>query len=380
MIAEALKDAVRYDEYGNRIYRKKPTEPADTIRAVSLGELLRDHPELRRPVIHGVAREGEIINVIAGPKVGKSWLVYDLLLSVAAGVPWLARFTCERRRVLLIDNELAEPTIANRIPKVVDAKGMDLSDVAGFLEVVSLRGKLKDIFAIERFLATVEPGTYGLVVIDAFYRALPIDTDENANGDITALYNVAAGMAERLKCALVFIHHASKGNQSGKGVTDVGSGAGSQSRAADAHIVLRPHAVDGAVVMEAVVRSFAPVQPLCLRWEFPKFIPADDLDPSELKMPGPKRKRKEDTGDADPSETQIVWTPAKFAETFLNEEPKSKDQIVTAAEVVDISERKAFRWLNAAVDAGLAYRWEFAGKGKPVKFATIAQPVTRVTE
>lgn len=48
-------------------------------------------------------------------------------------------------------------------------------------------------------------------------------------------------------------------------LTDVGAGAGSQSRATDAHVVLRPHEEDGVAVLDAAVRSWPPIEPMCMR-------------------------------------------------------------------------------------------------------------------
>jgi hypothetical protein len=47
------------------------------------------------PVIHGLLRQGETMNVIASSKIGKSRLVTDLALSVATGRPWLDAFPTE---------------------------------------------------------------------------------------------------------------------------------------------------------------------------------------------------------------------------------------------------------------------------------------------
>ena len=84
-------------------------------------------------------------------------------------------------------------------------------------------------------------------------------------------------------CAWVNIHHASKGSQGEKSVVDVGAGAGSQARAADSHLVLRPHEEAGVVVLEAAVRSFPPVEPLALRWAFPLWSPDAAADTRRLK-------------------------------------------------------------------------------------------------
>lgn len=81
---------------------------------------------------------------------------------------------------------------------------------------------------------------FDVIVIDALYKALPPDVDENSNGQITAIYNLLDGYAQTSKAAFVLVHHTSKGGQANKSVTDVGSGAGAQSRSPDAHLTLPP--------------------------------------------------------------------------------------------------------------------------------------------
>ena len=98
----------------------------------------------------------------------------------------------------------------------------------------------------------------------------------------------------------MLIHHTSKGNQSLKAVTDVGAGAGSQSRASDTHVILRRHKEQGVVVMESVVRSFPSVGAVCLRWNWPLWDRDDSLDPEELD--GKKEERQTSANDPDPSD------------------------------------------------------------------------------
>lgn len=119
------------------------------------------------------------MNVIASPKVGKSWLVTDLALSVATGRDWLEAFKCETGDVLIIDNELHSETTANRIPKVMNDRGIELTDVDGRVFVANVRGRLQDINRLASDLMKLEPGRYRLVVLDAFYRFLPAKTDES---------------------------------------------------------------------------------------------------------------------------------------------------------------------------------------------------------
>ena len=248
---------------------------------IPIDRLVEQYPALRPKLIHGFLRLGETMNIIAPPKTGKSWLVTDLALSVATGTPWFG-FPCEQGRVLIIDNELHPETSANRIPKVIEARGFDLKSVGKYLSIVNLRGRLKSLEDIANHIEHYKSQGYKLIIIDAFYRAMPKGTDENDNGAIAAVYNLIDRFAQEIGCAFCLIHHTSKGNQSLKSVTDVGAGAGSQSRAADTHVILRRHKEQGVVVMESVVRSFKSVEPICLRWQWPLWERDDSLDPNDL--------------------------------------------------------------------------------------------------
>ena len=251
---------------------------------ISLGTLKRRFPEMRPVLIDGYLRIGETMNIIAAPKTGKSWLVTQLAICVASGTDWFGH-TCAPGRVLLIDNELHEETSANRIPLVVDAMrkvNPGLPNVDDMIDVWNLRGKWKSIADLAAWLPRFREAGYRMIVIDAFYRALPKDTDENDNGSIAGIYNLIDTFAKQVGCSFVLIHHTSKGNQSQKSITDVGAGAGSQSRAADTHLILREHKDDGYLVLEAVVRSFPRQEPIVLQKAFPLMVPDYDRSPEDL--------------------------------------------------------------------------------------------------
>lgn len=256
----------------------------DDTPAISIRDLIQRNPKMRRPIVHDLLRSGETMNIIAAPKTGKSWMVLDLALCVATGRPWLHRFKVERSPVVLIDNELHEETLADRIQRVATAKGMTVDDLDGWLEVKSLRGALQSFKTLDAGMLApkhVEPGRYGMVIFDAFYRFNCDDgSDENDNGYMARTYNLLDSMAKRLDACLVCIHHTSKGNQSDKAVTDVGAGAGSMSRAADTHLVLREHELAGHLVVDAAMRSWKPLEPTVVRFEYPLFHPEPMLAPT----------------------------------------------------------------------------------------------------
>ncbi len=280
------------------------SEP-EPLPIISWVDLLKKYPERRRAVIEGLLRVGETMNVIAAPKIGKSWLTQGLVFACATGTPWLDTFPTVRGRVLLIDNELHGETSAHRLRTLAESVNVPLNHDLAPVDTVNLRGRLMDLVTLGDHLLRIPAGTYQLIVLDAFYRTLPKDADENSNAAMASLYNRLDYYAESLQAAFAVIHHATKGNQSDKSVTDIGAGAGAQSRATDTHLVLRPHEEENVVVLDAATRSWPPVSPVCLRWDFPIWRPALELDPTALlrfrRKPKPaaegqeeaKRQRKE---------------------------------------------------------------------------------------
>jgi len=342
-----------------------PDTPKPGIAAISVGELVRANPILRPPVIRGLLREGETKNVIAAPKTGKSWLTLDLAISVATGRPWLGQYETVPGDVLIIDNELHRETSAHRVPKVAQARGVPMSEIAERIYIDNLRGRLTDIARLATYTEALEPGRFKVIVLDAFYRFMPAGGDENDNGLMANIYNTIDAIADRLRCCFVMIHHASKGSQASKNVTDVGAGAGAQSRATDTHLVLRPHEEEGVVVLDAGVRSWSPVKPACLRWEFPVWTVDDDLDPTALRNERAKKKTAI-------TETKVKpdrWTPERFVETFIGEELENRIKIREAAMLEQkISRRRVDELFVLAEEQGLIERVKLPGRGAPIGF------------
>jgi hypothetical protein len=370
-IIRRIRDAER------RCRRGQALTPDDTTRPElkTVAQLLTEYPELRRPVITGLLRQGETMNIIASPKTGKSWLALDLAFAVATGRKWLGQFQTAKGDVLILDNELHQETLADRIPKVASARSIALADIAETVVVDNLRGRLKDLLALGSYFRSIEPARFKIVVLDAFYRFLPAETDENDNATMAMLYNHLDRHARDLGCCFVLIHHASKGSQSSKAVTDVGAGAGSQSRACDCHLVLRPHEEEGVVVLDAAVRSWRPVEPLCLRWTFPVWTPAPELDPTALRPERPRRRRNADTIRTEQQMPEKPkWDVDSFVSTFITADGRQADTVIGIAVEKGLSQSCVKRLLSQAVDAGKVHRWTYAAN-KPVRYSTQPQPL-----
>jgi hypothetical protein len=294
------------------------------------------------------------MNIIAPPKAGKSWLGLGLAIAVGTGAPWLDRFKTCCGSVLIVDNELHPETSASRARTVAAAHSLTLEQIGDYVTVENLRGRLVDLPHMDEYFRSIEGKGFSMVILDAFYRFMPAESSENDNALITGLYNLLDRWAERLGCSFALIHHTSKGGQSDKSVTDVGAGAGSQARAADAHLVLRPHEEPGCVVLDGVVRSFKPLEPVALRFDFPRWHLASELDPTKLKSSSSGGKQRR----ADEKATVVSkpeWTPEAFAERFVQPTPEIKPAVIARARKAGLSIRLAEDLLDQCTESKLVF-------------------------
>ncbi|MDZ4848505.1 MAG: AAA family ATPase [Pirellulaceae bacterium] len=279
------------DEHGEVDFEPPVYDPS---RPMGIRRLWEKYRELRPVIVDGLLRRGEVCNIIASPKIGKSFLAGGLAWSVATGQPWLG-FDTVFGNVLILDNELHPETLSNRLWRIAQEMEIDTTDDIDTIDVMSLRGQSAPIHSLEQHFGN-DYDRYSLIVLDALYRTLPEGTNENDNAAMMAVYNWLDRHAARMNAAFVVVHHSSKGDQSDKSITDVGSGAGSISRAADTHLIIRPHEQPGFAVLEAVTRSFKSPDPLTIQWCYPIWQ-ASTLEP-EIKRKKPPRAETKEIDDA----------------------------------------------------------------------------------
>jgi len=275
------------------------------------------NPELRNFVIQGLVREGEVINFISAPKMGKSMFVAFIAYHIAAGKPILKREyqTCGGN-IAIIDTELHKETIAHRMRLVL--KDLNFNpELKKKLFVYPIRGKQISIFEIEPHLVFLKNKNIKLIIFDCLYKLLPKGTDENSNADINGVYNFLDYLAMKYNVAIAVVHHTSKGSQLNKSITDMGSGAGVFQRSPDSHITFYEHEQPGHFVLKGVVRSFKQPEPFVVKFEYPLFHLADKMNPEDVK--GVKKQGKQ--------EERVDLSTSEFAE-FLTDEWLSKKQIV----------------------------------------------------
>jgi len=367
-IAKRLRDAEKKQERG------EADAPADEFvsQRFSFAQLQDAYPHLRPPIIDGLLREGEIMNVIGAAKGCKSWLAHSIAVSVATGVKWLDRFQCHARRVLYVDNELHPQTLAKRSSRVVAEMSVARTSVETLIDYEPLRGRLTDIERLGGYFRSIEAGAYGVIILDAAYRFYPEGFDENSNADVTGFFNHLDSYAKQTGAAMILIHHASKGVQGGKAVIDVGAGAGAWARCPDTHLVVRAHKEADVVVFDAANRNEPPMPPFCARWNFPLFTPDDSLDPADILREG--RRDKKPAPAPTPAIVTPKRTPEEFARQFVSDEPQEKALILAKSFELDIPDREAMRLLLLAKSQRHIHEWSYP-KDRTVYFANRQQTV-----
>jgi hypothetical protein len=348
------------------------------LMPTSLGLLWQQFPELREAVIGGMLRRGQVGNIISTSKSYKTYLMLGMAICMAIGRMWLDRFEMIGGRVLIIDLELQPGDIVRRTREIAAAMHAPLDVVAENIHIQSLRGKSGTVDQIERLILSFSPGDYDLVIVDPLYKTYPENFDENSNAHMTALYRRWERLAEHLDAALFIVHHGTKGSQADKRTVDVGAGASAQSRSADAHIALREHEVDNCVVFDARIRSFAPIDPMVLRWEYPQWQRDLGLNPEDIKTG--RKSRNADKAEPAPKEPPPEpWTEERFLREFATDRPQDKQTIMARASMAGVSVRLADGFIRVAIANRKLFRWVFP-KNRAVLLANVEQPVTETVE
>ena len=237
---------------------------------------------IKYPVlIEGILKQGTKMVLGGGSKTNKTWTLLDLAISAAGGHTWLGKQVISTgKKVIYINLEVIQDEFQGRVKRICEAKGVERP--SNLLEW-SLRGFCNDLrVMLEGIKQRCQNDEISLIVVDPIYKALG-DRDENSAGDMNSLMNEIEAICNETRAAVVFAAHFSKGNQSEKSAMDRISGSGVFGRDPDAILTLTPHEENNCFTVESSLRSFAPMDPFAVEFNFPLFQSRDDLDARKLK-------------------------------------------------------------------------------------------------
>lgn len=234
-------------------------------------------PEL----IKGILYQGGKMSYNGPSKMGKTWSLLHLGISISEGFDWFG-FATTKSKVLFINPELQNFSFEDRIQHI----GRNHNGCATLenFEYVSTRGKqLSSTRLLPLLEKKVKAGQYGAIILDSIYKLYPDNTEENSNSDIGRFLGGLDRLADRTGAAIIFSHHYSKGNQSSKAAIDRGSGAGTWGRDPDTIVSVTEHEKDKCYSVDFNLRDFKPVEPITIRVGWPNVYRETSLNPKALK-------------------------------------------------------------------------------------------------
>ena len=235
-------------------------------------------PPLPEELIAGILRRGHKMLVSGSSKAGKSFLLMELCVSIAEGVPWLS-FSVSKGRVLYVNLEIDPASAINRFLKIYEALGLKSRHAEDIL-LWNLRGHAVPLDQlVPKLIRRVRDLHLDAIVIDPIYKV--ITGDENNASEMGAFCNQFDKICTETGCSTIYCHHHSKGAQGAKKAMDRASGSGVFARDPDAQLDMieleltediKNNVRDGNATawrLESSLREFPNIFPVNLWFEYP---------------------------------------------------------------------------------------------------------------
>jgi AAA domain len=239
-----------------------PSSPAATV--LSLGQLLEQQSSAPPPCLvePGLLPAQGILFVGGEPKVGKSLLVANLALSLAAGCDRLGFPVPAPRRVLVCQFELPLAQFVSRLATMRRVMGA-AADQNLFVDTRATGHLLSAPQGLQHFLAAAHAVAAEIIVLDPLYSTH--DQDENDTRAMAALCQSLLRLREASRAALVVVHHVRKSI----GRYEIGSafrGSSALHAVGDSYLLLtRPSPQFNTVELRFQFRYAAPQPPRLLQ-------------------------------------------------------------------------------------------------------------------
>ena len=242
-----------------------PTPPLPAV--VSLAQLLTQQPAAAPPswIEPGLLPPQGILFVGGEPKVGKSLLVANLALCLAAGTGRAGFTVPAARRVLVCQFELPTPQFVSRLATMRRRLG-GAADHNLLVDTRAAGHLLSAPQGLGHFLQAARQAAAEVIVLDPLYSTH--DQDENDTRAMAALCQSLLRLRDSSKAALIVVHHVRKSI----GRDEIGSafrGSSALHAVGDSYLlVVRPSAhLSAAVELRFQFRYAAALAPRLLQLE-----------------------------------------------------------------------------------------------------------------
>ena len=185
------------------------TPKASPATVVSLGELVQQQPPTPPPSLlePGLLPSQGIWFVGGEPKVGKSLLVANLALALAAGSNRIGFPVPTPRRVLVCQFELPLPQFVSRLLMMRRSLG-SAADQHLLVDTRATGHLLSTPQGLNHFVMAARAAAAEVIVLDPLYSTH--DQDENDTRSMAALCQTLLRLRDATQAALIVVHHVRK--------------------------------------------------------------------------------------------------------------------------------------------------------------------------
>lgn len=180
----------------------------------------RPKPE---PLIPGVLDVGKLARFIGPSGHGKTFVVTDIALSIAAGIGW-ADFECAGRATVLYVAPEDPEGVAARMVAWCRAKGFDAeqtSDILGHAPIFEYTELQAGTQGWERLVEIVRALRPAFVVVDTQAQVSSQEYKENDNGEMQRFVAQVSKLRNVSGATVALVHHTPKNGDTGRGAGSV---------------------------------------------------------------------------------------------------------------------------------------------------------------
>jgi AAA domain len=170
--------------------------------------LSEDDPGPTPFLVEDLLVESAIAAIVGPPKKGKTWVLLDLAIAVAAGEPALGRFKVPKPGpVLLILEESGRAALHRRLDKLVRGRVIAPERLQMFYFAANRRVRLDDLEWQTRLFEAAEARPWRLIAFDPLAR-IKGAVDENVQREIGPVLDFMRDLRAVSSAAVAYVHHS----------------------------------------------------------------------------------------------------------------------------------------------------------------------------
>ncbi len=236
------------------------------LSVVNGADWLTTEPPEPDQILEDVFDRGDKLAIIGPSKLRKSFLLNQLLLSLASGRDFISLRSPQARKVLLCQFEIVMNHEHRRLRRMARAMAITPEDLGDRLQIINARGLgISGAEGVQRIMHKAQEIEPDLIAFDPLYKLAT--GAENATEDMKVILGAFDQMAEKTGAAIAYVHHDPKGAPGDRDIRDRGAGSNALGRDYDACITLTAHAQEpDAAIVDLLLRNYAPRDPFTILW------------------------------------------------------------------------------------------------------------------